>query len=309
VDDVWVKASGSTWARNQSLKVSQPWDEMTRDETLFVDQRRQRYVFENRDPLPGGFVFGNKVVVSGGQAFAANDRDRLVQTLNPANLPGITLNYVRRLPHLLLALALEQRTPTLRYAGEETFDGRPHHVVTFAAANGVLMSLFFDAKTNLLSKYEQMVSDPVDGDVVQETIYPGYRAVEKLMVPTGRQTRRGGDLIEDVKGAMSGLLKPERRETFIGYAEILEVFQITKVGKVAGCRVTEGIVERGAGVRLLRDNVVIHEGKLSTLKRFKDEVKEVPMGQECGMAFEKYEDIRPGDVIECFRVEQVTRSL
>ncbi|MBL8598142.1 MAG: translation initiation factor IF-2 [Devosia sp.] len=117
------------------------------------------------------------------------------------------------------------------------------------------------------------------------------------------------DLVDDVKQAMSGLLKPERRETFIGYAEILEVFQITKVGKVAGCRVTEGIVERGAGVRLLRDNVVIHEGKLKTLKRFKDEVKEVPMGQECGMAFESYEDIRAGDVIECFRVEQVTRSL
>jgi len=117
------------------------------------------------------------------------------------------------------------------------------------------------------------------------------------------------DLVDDVKGAMSGLLKPERRETFIGYATIKEVFQITKVGKVAGCQVTEGIVERGAGVRLLRDNVVIHEGKLKTLKRFKDEVKEVPAGQECGMAFENYEDIRAGDVIECFRVEQVTRTL
>ncbi len=117
------------------------------------------------------------------------------------------------------------------------------------------------------------------------------------------------DLVDDVKQAMSGLLKPERRETFIGYAEILEVFTITKVGKVAGCRVTEGIVERGAGVRLLRDNVVIHEGKLKTLKRFKDEVKEVPAGQECGMAFEAYEDIRQGDVIECFRVESVQRSL
>ncbi|WEK04103.1 MAG: translation initiation factor IF-2 [Candidatus Devosia phytovorans] len=117
------------------------------------------------------------------------------------------------------------------------------------------------------------------------------------------------DLVDDVKNAMSGLLKPERRETFIGYAEILEVFQITKVGKVAGCRVTEGIVERGAGVRLLRDNVVIHEGKLKTLKRFKDEVKDVQMGQECGMAFENYEDIRAADVIECFRVETVQRTL
>jgi translation initiation factor IF-2 len=117
------------------------------------------------------------------------------------------------------------------------------------------------------------------------------------------------DLVDDVKNAMSGLLKPERRETFIGYATIKEVFNISKVGKVAGCQVTEGIVERGAGVRLLRDNVVVHEGKLKTLKRFKDEVKEVPAGTECGMAFENYEDIRAGDVIECFRVEQVTRTL
>ena len=108
---------------------------------------------------------------------------------------------------------------------------------------------------------------------------------------------------------MSGMLSPERRETFLGNAEILEVFNITKVGKVAGCRVTEGKVERGSGVRLIRDSVVIHEGKLKTLKRFKDEVAEVNGGQECGMAFENYEDIRAGDVIECFRVEHVTRSL
>ncbi|MCB1516666.1 MAG: translation initiation factor IF-2, partial [Hyphomicrobiaceae bacterium] len=117
------------------------------------------------------------------------------------------------------------------------------------------------------------------------------------------------DLVDDVKQAMSGMLAPEIRETFIGYAEVLEVFNISKVGKVAGCRVTEGLVERGSGVRLLRDDVVIHEGKLSTLKRFKDEVKDVPAGQECGMAFENYHDMRPGDVIECFRVEQVTRTL
>lgn len=117
------------------------------------------------------------------------------------------------------------------------------------------------------------------------------------------------DLVDDVKAAMSGLLSPERRETFLGNAQILEVFNITKVGKVAGCRVVEGKVERGAGVRLVRDNVVIHEGKLKTLKRFKDEVSEVPVGQECGMAFENYEDIRAGDTIECFRVEHVTRTL
>ncbi|MCO6184776.1 translation initiation factor IF-2 [Rhizobium sp. L1K21] len=117
------------------------------------------------------------------------------------------------------------------------------------------------------------------------------------------------DLVDDVKAAMSGMLSPERRETFLGYAEILEVFNISKIGKVAGCQVTEGKVERGSGVRLLRDNVVIHEGKLKTLKRFKDEVSEVNVGQECGMAFENYEDIRKGDQIECFRVEHVTRTL
>ncbi len=117
------------------------------------------------------------------------------------------------------------------------------------------------------------------------------------------------NLVDDVKAAMSGLLSPERRETMLGNAEILEVFDISKVGKVAGCRVTDGVVQRGAEVRLIRDNVVIHEGKLSTLKRFKDEVREVPAGQECGMAFEKYQDMRKGDVIECYRVEEIARSL
>jgi translation initiation factor IF-2 len=117
------------------------------------------------------------------------------------------------------------------------------------------------------------------------------------------------DLVDDVKAAMSGLLAPTIREIYLGKAEILEVFNITKTGKVAGCRVTEGKVERGAKVRLIRDDVVIHEGTLSTLKRFKDEVKEVPAGQECGMAFANYQDIRQGDQIECFTVETVTRSL
>ena len=117
------------------------------------------------------------------------------------------------------------------------------------------------------------------------------------------------DLVDDIKAAMSGMLSPELRETFLGNAEILEVFHISKVGKVAGCRVTEGKVERGAKVRLIRDNVVIHEGELSTLKRFKDEVKEVNGGQECGMAFTNYQDMRPGDVIECFHVEEIKRTL
>jgi translation initiation factor IF-2 len=117
------------------------------------------------------------------------------------------------------------------------------------------------------------------------------------------------DLVDDVKKAMSGLLAPTLRETMLGNAQILEVFNISKVGKVAGCRVTDGTVERGANVRLIRDNVVVHEGKLSTLKRFKDEVKEVQSGQECGMAFENYGDMRVGDVIECYRVETIQRSL
>ena len=117
------------------------------------------------------------------------------------------------------------------------------------------------------------------------------------------------DLVDDVKKAMSGLLAPTLRETMLGNASILEIFNISKVGKVAGCRVTDGTVERGANVRLIRDNVVVHEGKLSTLKRFKDEVKEVQSGQECGMAFENYHEMRAGDVIECYRVETIQRSL
>ena len=117
------------------------------------------------------------------------------------------------------------------------------------------------------------------------------------------------DLVDDIKDAASGLLKAEVRETFIGYAQIKEVFKVTGVGMVAGCIVTEGVARRSAGVRLLRDNVVIHEGTLKTLKRFKDEVKEVISGQECGMAFERYEDIRQGDVIEIFEREEIERRL
>jgi translation initiation factor IF-2 len=117
------------------------------------------------------------------------------------------------------------------------------------------------------------------------------------------------DLVDDIKAAASGLLKAEVRERFIGYARILEVFKVSGVGKVAGCLVTEGVARRSAGVRLLRDNVVIHEGTLKTLKRFKDEVAEVQSGQECGMAFENYDDIRQGDVIEIFEREEVERSL
>ena len=117
------------------------------------------------------------------------------------------------------------------------------------------------------------------------------------------------NLVDDIKAVLSGLLAPQQREKFLGYAEIREVFNITKVGKVAGCMVTDGLVKRGSKVRLLRDNVVIHDGALKTLRRFKDEVREVKDGYECGMAFENYQDIQVGDQIECYEVEEVARAL
>ena len=117
------------------------------------------------------------------------------------------------------------------------------------------------------------------------------------------------DLVDDIKTILSGMLAPERRETFLGNAEILEIFKISKVGKIAGCKVTEGLVQRGAHVRLIRDDIVIHDGSLGTLKRFKDEVKEVHAGQECGMNFETYQDMQAGDVIECYNVEEIARQL
>ncbi|MEL6061067.1 MULTISPECIES: translation initiation factor IF-2 [unclassified Methylobacterium] len=117
------------------------------------------------------------------------------------------------------------------------------------------------------------------------------------------------DLVDDIKATLSGMLPPTLREERLGEATIQEVFEVSKVGKVAGCRVTDGIVERGAHVRLIRDSVVIHEGKLKTLKRFKDDAKEVTSGQECGMAFENFENMRAGDTIECYRVEEIRRTL
>ncbi|MBP1181980.1 translation initiation factor IF-2 [Methylobacterium sp. PvR107] len=117
------------------------------------------------------------------------------------------------------------------------------------------------------------------------------------------------DLVDDIKATLSGMLPPTLREDRLGEATIQEVFEVSKVGKVAGCRVTDGTVERGAHVRLIRDSVVIHEGKLKTLKRFKDDAKEVTSGQECGMAFENFENMRAGDVIECYRVEEIRRTL
>ncbi len=117
------------------------------------------------------------------------------------------------------------------------------------------------------------------------------------------------NVVDDVKAAMSGLLAPKQQENFLGYAEIRQIFSNSKVGKVAGCMVTEGLVKRGSKVRLLRDNVVIHDGTLKTLRRFKDEVKEVRDGYECGMAFENYSDIQVGDQIECYEIEEVAREL
>ncbi len=117
------------------------------------------------------------------------------------------------------------------------------------------------------------------------------------------------DLVDDIKATLSGMLPPTLREERLGEATVLQVFEVSKVGKVAGCRVTDGVVERGAHVRLVRDSVVIHEGKLKTLKRLKDDAKEVTSGQECGMAFENFENMRAGDEIECYRVEEIRRTL
>jgi translation initiation factor IF-2 len=117
------------------------------------------------------------------------------------------------------------------------------------------------------------------------------------------------DLIDDIKGVLSGMLAPIQRETFLGNADVLQVFDISKVGKIAGCRVTEGTVRKGARVRIVREDIVVLElGTLQTLKRFKDEVNEVTAGQECGMNF-GFSDIREGDTIECFTLETIQRSL
>tara|TARA_B100000965_G_scaffold379960_1_gene376110 strand:+ start:705 stop:3131 length:2427 start_codon:yes stop_codon:yes gene_type:complete len=117
------------------------------------------------------------------------------------------------------------------------------------------------------------------------------------------------ELIEDVKNVLSGMLDPDLQEEFIGYAEILQVFNITNFGKIAGCNVTEGLIKRGCSFRLLRENTVIHEGKLKTLQRFKDEVKEVKNGLECGMGLENFSDIKVGDVMECFEIKEIKKTI
>jgi glyoxylase-like metal-dependent hydrolase (beta-lactamase superfamily II) len=216
MQDVSAKISGFSYARNQSLGVNPPYDKMTRDESLYIDLRNRRYIIETRDPLPGGFVFGGKQVITGSQGFFVNPRDKTIGPLNLTNFNNIGL--VRRLPHLFLIAALETAPSTLRWLGQETFNGRPHNVIAFASGNGIQWTLFFDARSNLLSKYEQMVSDNLKGDAVQETIFPEYRAVGKIKVPTKRVTKRAGDLIEEVnyvevqfnvKPAESVFAKPE----------------------------------------------------------------------------------------------------
>ena len=214
--DVSARISGYSYARNQSLGVNPPYDKMTRDENLYIDLRNRRYIIETRDPLPGGFVFGGKQVITGNQGFFVNPRDKTVGPLNLTNFNNIGI--VRRLPHLFLIAAYETAPSTLRSLGQETFNGKPHNVITFASGNGIQWTLFFDARSNLLSKYEQMVSDNLRGDTVQETIFPAYRMVGKIKVPAKRVTKRAGDVIEEVdyrevqfnvKPAESAFAKPE----------------------------------------------------------------------------------------------------
>ena len=195
--DASVKVSGFSYARNQSVGVNPPYDKMTRDENLYIDLGNRKYIIETRDPLPGGFVFGGKQVIVGNQGFFVNPRDKTIGPLNLANFNNIGI--VRRLPHLFLRTAYENAPSTVRWVGREFYEGRPHEVISFASSNGILWTLFFDSRTHLLTKYEQMVSDNVMGDAIQETIFPGYRTAGKLKVPTGRITRRAGDLIEEVK--------------------------------------------------------------------------------------------------------------
>ncbi|HEY0005142.1 MAG TPA: MBL fold metallo-hydrolase [Pyrinomonadaceae bacterium] len=196
-EDVTVKVQGYSYARNQSVRVQPPYDAETRDEMLFLDVRNRRYIVETRDPLPGGFVFGGKSVITGGQGFFVNPRDKTIAPLNLTTFNNIGL--IRRVPHLFLMAAYETAPSTLRWLGEEMYDGRKHNVITFASGNGIQWTLYLDARTNLLTKYDQMVSDNLVGDTVQETIFPGYRTVGRLRVPTARMTKRAGEVIEDVR--------------------------------------------------------------------------------------------------------------
>ena len=115
------------------------------------------------------------------------------------------------------------------------------------------------------------------------------------------------DCINEIEAAIKGMLAPEFKESVIGYAEVRETYKVSKVGQVCGCYVTEGKIQRGSKVRILRDNIIIHEGGLASLRRFKDDVKEVAQGYECGMQIEKFNDIKVGDMIECFIMEEISK--
>lgn len=194
--DVSAKISGHGFARNQSVDIATAYDRQKHDESLYIDLANRRYLLETRDELPGGFVFGGRNVVNGGQGFFVNPRDRTVTPINMANFNNIGI--VRRVPHVMLLALHDAGAATLRHLGEDSFDGRRHHVVSAASSNGIQWSLYFDAATNLLSKYEIVVSDNLAGDAVQEWVFPAYRTVGGLKVPTGRVTRRAGEVIEEV---------------------------------------------------------------------------------------------------------------
>jgi glyoxylase-like metal-dependent hydrolase (beta-lactamase superfamily II) len=217
--DVSVKISGHGLARNQSVALGGPYDRQRHDESLYIDLANRRYLVETRDELPGGFVFGGRNVVNGNQGFFVNPRDRTITPINMANFNNIGI--VRRVPHVMLLALHENGAATLRYLGDDTFDGRRHHVVAAASSNGIQWSLYFDAATSLLSKYEIVVSDNLAGDAVQEWVFPAYRTVGGLKVPTARVTRRAGEVIEEAtyedvrlntKPPESAFAKPEGHE-------------------------------------------------------------------------------------------------
>jgi glyoxylase-like metal-dependent hydrolase (beta-lactamase superfamily II) len=217
--DVSVKISGHGYARNQSADINTPYDRAPHSESLYIDLANRRYIVETRDELPGGFVFGGRNVIDGGQGFFVNPRDRTITPVNMTTFNNIGI--VRRVPHVMLLALHDGGAATLRHLGEETYDGRRHHVITAASSNGIQWALYFDAATNLLSKYELVVSDNLAGDSVQEWAFGGYRTVAGLKVPTTRVTRRAGEVIEEAryddvqfnaKPPASAFAKPEGHE-------------------------------------------------------------------------------------------------
>jgi glyoxylase-like metal-dependent hydrolase (beta-lactamase superfamily II) len=220
-EDVSVKISGYGYARNQSLVPTDPYAKTRHDESLFIDLRKRRYIVEVRDEGVGGFVFGGRNIIDGDQGWFINPRDKILSPINLANFNNIGI--IRRVPHVMLLSLYDNGLATLRYLGEETFEGRKQQVLTAASSNGIQWTLYFDAATNLLTKYEQVVSDGLAGDAVQEWVFTGYRSVGNLKVPTGRITRRAGELVEEVtyddvqlntKPAESAFSKPDGFEEF-----------------------------------------------------------------------------------------------